>query len=183
VLTYLHQIDTELFNFINQTGNSAALDFVMRTLSSALLGWALVLSVTLYLVFRRKWSAVRTAAVLIAAVVVTDVLCFRVIKPTAQRIRPCFQQNARVVVEACGTPYTFPSNHAANAMAAATVLGLYFPMYAPLTVLVAFLVGLSRVYVGVHYPFDVLAGFLIGMAVAGVIFSGAQRLPKGRLAG
>jgi membrane-associated phospholipid phosphatase len=34
-----------------------------------------------------------------------------------------------------------------------------------------FLVGYSRVYVGVHYPLDVLAGSMVGIVVA-LAFSG-----------
>ncbi len=34
----------------------------------------------------------------------------------------------------------------------------------------AFVVGLSRLYVGVHYPFDVGVGFLIGYLIPKLIY-------------
>ena len=66
--------------------------------------------------------------------------------------------------------FSFPSGHTASSFAAA---GLFFRnlprgLGVPLLIL-AVLIGLSRVYLGVHYPGDVVAGalsgWLIGMAV------------------
>lgn len=63
---------------------------------------------------------------------------------------------------------SFPSGHAAAAFAYALGAGAELPasLGVPL-VLLAGAVGLSRVYVGVHYPADVVVGGVIGAAVAG----------------
>jgi undecaprenyl-diphosphatase len=75
----------------------------------------------------------------------------------------------------CTNLPTFPSNHAVNASVLATLATLYMPrLWLPAAAL-AFLVGYSRVYVGVHYPLDVLAGSLLGMAVA-IAFSGGMNV-------
>jgi undecaprenyl-diphosphatase len=73
--------------------------------------------------------------------------------------------------------WSFPSGHA---MSAAVVYGTVAylaarlqerPIQRVITMLVAFiiivLIGLSRLYLGVHYPSDVLAGVIIGLAWAG----------------
>jgi undecaprenyl-diphosphatase len=63
---------------------------------------------------------------------------------------------------------SFPAGHAATAFAGAVVLGYVVPRAAPALVLIALVIGLSRVYVGVHYPSDVLGGAAVGAIVGGV---------------
>jgi undecaprenyl-diphosphatase len=64
---------------------------------------------------------------------------------------------------------SFPSGHAATSFAAATMLSLSFPRFAPFLYVLAAAVAFSRVYVGVHYPLDVLGGALLGTLVAVVL--------------
>jgi diacylglycerol kinase family enzyme/membrane-associated phospholipid phosphatase len=61
---------------------------------------------------------------------------------------------------------SFPSGHAASAMAFATAVSLELPRLRVLLGGLAAAVGFSRVYTGVHYPADVLVGAAIGTAVA-----------------
>lgn len=61
---------------------------------------------------------------------------------------------------------SFPSGHTSSSFACAFVLSRLAPrLTVPLFALAA-LVGVSRVYVGVHYPLDVLAGAALGLLVA-----------------
>ena len=57
---------------------------------------------------------------------------------------------------------SFPSGHAQTAFGAAVYLSCLYGRAAPAFLIVAALVGLSRVALGVHFPFDVAAGALIG---------------------
>lgn len=58
---------------------------------------------------------------------------------------------------------SFPSGHAANNMAVATVLLLFFGWRGALYLPFALLIGYARIYTGAHWPSDVLAGFLLGV--------------------
>ena len=60
--------------------------------------------------------------------------------------------------------YSFPSGDTALAFGAAVAFGQCFPRFRPFALLLAFAVGLSRVFVGVHYPLDALGGAVIGIA-------------------
>lgn len=80
--------------------------------------------------------------------------------------RPCHAlEGVRLLVASCGRN-SFPSNHAINMAAVATWLGWHYRvLIAPMAVL-AMLVGISRIYVGVHYPGDVLSGWIWGIFFA-----------------
>lgn len=61
---------------------------------------------------------------------------------------------------------SFPSGHSQTAFGAAVYLCFLYPIGAPVFLLLAAGVGLSRIALGVHFPLDVLAG-----AAAGGLFS------------
>ena len=58
---------------------------------------------------------------------------------------------------------SFPSGHAANNMAVAVVLILFFPRLGWLYLPIALLIGYSRIYTGSHWPLDVAAGMVLGL--------------------
>lgn len=61
---------------------------------------------------------------------------------------------------------SFPSGHSAFTMALATFVYIHYRRLGGLLFLFAFVVGFSRMYVGVHYPIDVGVGWLIGFVIA-----------------
>ena len=69
------------------------------------------------------------------------------------------------------TGYSFPSGHTTTGSAFYTALALTFKKR-PVSIFCAVmmvLVGLSRLYLGVHWPIDVFAGLLLGVTVSFVV--------------
>lgn len=91
---------------------------------------------------------------------------YYIVKQTIRRNRPFTSLNGiqnRIIPS---DQFSFPSGHTAAAFIMATLLASFFPAAAIPVYLWASLVGLSRVYLGVHYPSDILAGVVMGSACA-----------------
>lgn len=74
--------------------------------------------------------------------------------------------------------FGFPSGHAAMAMVIGIFIMVFVPKIPKIIVTVAvLLVGLSRIYLGMHAPLDIIAGYAVGAAVC-LPFFGVQLLAK-----
>ncbi|MDD1768072.1 MAG: phosphatase PAP2 family protein [Methanomassiliicoccales archaeon] len=78
------------------------------------------------------------------------------------------------------TDPSFPSGHTEGTFAAAAVLGLRSKKLLIPLMLLAIFVGLSRLYIGVHFPLDVISGAVFGLLI-GVLVAGLDvaRLQNG----
>jgi undecaprenyl-diphosphatase len=135
-----------------------------------------------YLLICHKYRAL---ALLLAATVGGFLMC-TVLKERFDRPRPEVVPHKSQVMTS-----SFPSGHSLNSAVVYLTLGsllaglsrewrlkIYFFGVA---LLLTFLVGLSRVYMGVHYPTDVLAGWFAGLAWALLCGLVAHRLRRRRL--
>lgn len=170
ILSWLDQLDRHWLAMIHQGLAGPILDTVMRAISSKVL-WFSVVGIWLGVAFITKRYRVIAQILVVAAVLgVADFLAAQWLKPTIGRLRPCQSLDFIREVSGCAGRFGFPSNHATNAMVVATMmLGLRPWRRAWYFLVIALLVGFSRVYLGVHYPFDVLMGFVFGAGVSGLI--------------
>ena len=99
------------------------------------------------------------------ATLVVSHLIVQLMKRTVVRTRPSHAGHRAVIREP--DEFSFPSGHAAAAMSVSVGYGSAFPILALPLLIVALLVGFSRVRLGVHFPGDVLAGQAIAVATAG----------------
>lgn len=102
------------------------------------------------------------------ATLVISHLVVQLVKRTVSRPRPSRTIGWSALVTEPDR-FSFPSGHSAAAMAVAFAYATFFPPLAAPLIVVAALVGASRVFLGVHYPGDVVIGQLLAVATALVI--------------
>jgi undecaprenyl-diphosphatase len=119
----------------------------------------LVIGLTVTLV-RRTTSALLLELML--AIVLASFLANYVVKPLISRERPFVSTPEILVIGSRPGDASFPSGHAANAFAGASVLARRLRAHRALWWALALLIAYSRIYLGVHYPLDVIGGALLG---------------------
>ncbi|WP_141736659.1 phosphatase PAP2 family protein [Oligoflexus tunisiensis] len=154
----------------------------LMSLWSAEWPWFLIVLGFLIPIIRQKnWPRLWAFGWVGLTIGLCDMLSHYLLKPWFGRIRPCRFEGLVRVVEGCSGYYSFPSNHAANAAVFATLWFLLFSRFqGMLAMLCALVIGMSRVYLGVHYPTDILGGFVWGTALALLSYLIWQRLPVSR---
>lgn len=165
----LQSLDEMGFVFINQSLANPVLDWLLPWLTDAhKTPWILLLALILGLALYRQggWKGLGFLLASLILVAFADWLGSQVIKEYFQRPRPVLA--GLLVVERVPrhSGYSFLSNHATNTWAFCVFVSMYLKSWRFFLFPLAFLIALSRVYVGVHYPSDVILGSLWGSVMA-----------------
>jgi undecaprenyl-diphosphatase len=108
-----------------------------------------------------QWDRLARSAL---AILVISHLLVQAMKRTVGRGRPSRVHDLAAIREP--DRFSFPSGHATASLAVALSYAVAFPLLSGPLVLLALLVGYSRVRLGVHYPSDVLAGQVLAIVAA-----------------
>lgn len=148
---------------------SEGLTGFMKLMTFSGSGWsitALAAAIPFFVFVSKKKKYYRTA-LLIPLNIAVGSLLNEILKQLFHRVRPDMLRLVKV------TDYSFPSGHSMNSMIFYGFLVYLMLKYlqprikypaALILSLMIFLIGTSRVYLGVHYASDVIAGFIIGLA-------------------
>ncbi len=183
----IQKVDLLFFHLINHTWNHPILDTFFLIITKQQ-NWNLPLLI--FIAYLLTWGGPtgrKIFLLLIPTIIFSDQISAHIFKPLVQRLRPChpqhFIENGHFLL-GHSVSYSFPSAHAANVFALATVISFKIPKWRYWFTSIAILIALSRIYVGVHYPLDVLFGAALGSFCAvNMLFVEAvlTHLPKKRL--
>lgn len=177
----LYALDVALFRAVNDQTGVTFVDAFFIFLTKFNQSWWIAALASVFIFIRRKWEGITVLLLCMVAIAIADQTASHLFKPLIQRTRPCFElANVHLLINQPRS-FSFASSHAANTAAVATMLFFFFSKSSTLDKffvwvmgVYALMVGISRIYVGVHYPSDVLGGFLIGIggsALAYGVFS------------
>ena len=126
-------------------------------------GILFILIGVLLLFFKRTRQS---GILLLISLTISFILNDIVVKNIVQRPRPFNAFSQIVPLVPPPGKYSFPSGHTAAAFSSMVTFFFTQRKYAICGLVIALLMGISRIYVGVHYPTDVFFGALLGTAVA-----------------
>lgn len=159
---WITELDGYILLFIQEAIRNPALTpavIAITVLGNGAVIWIL-LSMGLLLPRRTRGTALTCAVALLVSLLINNAG----LKNIVGRIRPYDTIPGLVPLIARPWDYSFPSGHTASSFAAAWVLWHRLPKRFGIPALaLAGLIGLSRLYLGVHYPTDVIFGAISGI--------------------
>jgi undecaprenyl-diphosphatase len=151
-------LDTSALLAVNSLSNPY-LDwfFILMTYAGSTVFW--VLMIVLF------WMKNRKVSLYLLIVFLLDTLSLIFLKALFFRPRPYDTLSVRLLNFDVELGSSFPSGHTERAFSGAVVLGSFYKRFRIPLLVLATLVGISRIYIGVHYPLDTLIG-----AINGILF-------------
>lgn len=155
-------MDGEILLWIQETVRNPALSLIftgITTLGNGAAIWVL-LSLALLIPRKTRMTGLMSLLALLCSLLVNNAI----LKNLVARARPYEAVEGLALLIPKPWDYSFPSGHAASSFASAWVFCRRLPRRFGIPALVlAGLIGLSRLYLGVHYPTDVLFGMVSGI--------------------
>jgi undecaprenyl-diphosphatase len=165
MLETLLNVDGGALLFIQEYLRNPFLNRIMIFITTLGDGGAVWIAATMALLIPKKTRkiGIMSALALLSSLLINNYL----IKNLVQRPRPFVTFEELRIIIPTPSEYSFPSGHTASSFAAASVFYRHLPKKLGIPAIVlAGLIGASRLYVGVHYPTDVLAGIITGILLS-----------------
>lgn len=143
---------------------SPAMTVIMKFFTSIGSGLPVAVITGTMIIFLYVFVGLRRELYLVAGVAIGSALLNITLKTVFSRARPTLDR----IIDATG--YSFPSGHSMAAFTLYGILAFVLWKHIPMTfgrvclmilsAVMILMIGISRIYLGVHYPSDVLGGFL-----------------------
>jgi undecaprenyl-diphosphatase len=157
-------LDTRVLYGIFGWHGKRLLDLLMIGLTRSADGYYYCLVALVLFLFSMEIAPNFLVAALIAYGI--EVTVHGILKNKVKRNRPCATLPGIERLLVPPDEFSFPSGHTAAAFVMASLLSSFVPSLFFAVFAWSWLVGVSRIYLGLHYPTDVLAGAFLGVMSA-----------------
>ena len=159
-MNYIYNMDIAILDWIQSVFKCAFLDWFMpivTSLGNAGIVWIIICVLLLIYKKTRKYGVMMGCALILC------LLGNLFLKPVVARVRPFDINTAIDILIKKPLDFSFPSGHTMSSFAAATVLIYMDKKIGAISLILATIIGFSRLYLYVHYPSDVIVGLFMGV--------------------
>jgi undecaprenyl-diphosphatase len=164
VVTWLQQHETRMFCWVNQRIRHSLLDLFFTRLTHLGGATATILVSLCFAIFSHE--SLRLAGIQSLVALTISHLPVAIMKKKYPRLRPYLVLPQTNIGKNPLTDHSFPSGHTTAIFSISIPFMMAMPVLALILLPLAFLVGFSRIYLGLHYPSDCLAGCFVGTMAA-----------------
>lgn len=168
MLHALYGFDCRIFQKVNGHFDKKLINLFFRSVTH-LGGADITIPAALLLLFLSSGEA-RLTAFASALALSASHIPVHFVKQLFPRKRPYLMLEKSRTLKNPLQDHSFPSGHTTAIFAIVTPYVWFIPHLAPLLILAAICVGISRIYLGLHYPSDVIVGGILGFVTGCLCF-------------
>jgi undecaprenyl-diphosphatase len=168
IIQSVYHFECRVFQEINSHFDKRMINLFFRTVTA--IGGAWFISVTTLLLIIFTSGAARLTALSSAAALALSHIPVQVVKRLFPRKRPYLLFETTKILPNPLKDHSFPSGHTTAVFSVIVPFVILNPVLAAILIPLGLCVGISRIYLGLHYPSDVIAGGTLGAFFGSLCF-------------